>query len=173
MSEHVPLLPSSSTQHVSRREKTAEFLESNLLHKLVLSLGPDAPAWLDALAHVSLAITSFFLLEIPLSLWALGSRFYSPRGGVPHAALHLFDAFIIITTFVLEVVLKGREQELAGLLVILRLWRLIKLVGGVTVGVGEVGEEDAVQLADTMRQLDQVNKENEALRAKLEAAGIH
>lgn len=43
---------------------------------------------------------------------------------------HGTQAFIIITTFVLEVVLKGKEQELAGLLIILRLWRLVKLVGG-------------------------------------------
>lgn len=93
------------------------------------SAGP-APVWLEVLAHISLGITSFFLLEIPLTLWALGPRFYDPFGRVPHASLHLWDGFIIITTFVLEVVLRGKEQELAGLLVILRLWRLVKLVGG-------------------------------------------
>lgn len=48
----------------------------------------------------------------------------------PHAVLHVFDAAIIITTFVLEIVLKGKERELGSLLIILRLWRLIKLVGG-------------------------------------------
>lgn len=37
---------------------------------------------------------------------------------------------IIITTFILEFVLKGRQRELAGLLITLRLWRLVKLVGG-------------------------------------------
>ena len=47
-----------------------------------------------------------------------------------HAGLHLFDSLIIVTTFVLEVILKGRERELAGLLIVLRLWRLVKLVGG-------------------------------------------
>ena len=48
----------------------------------------------------------------------------------PYAALHLFDAVVVLATFVLEVVLRGRERELAGLLVLLRLWRLVKLVGG-------------------------------------------
>lgn len=43
---------------------------------------------------------------------------------------HLFDAFVIITSFIMDVVLRGRERELAGLLILLRLWRLIKLVGG-------------------------------------------
>jgi hypothetical protein len=92
--------------------------------------GPEAPQWLEILAHISLVITAFFLIEIPLTLFAFGVEFYNPFGNVTHAKLHLFDAFIILTTFVLEVVLKGRERELAGLLIVLRLWRLIKLVGG-------------------------------------------
>lgn len=53
--------------------------------------GPDAPVWLSVLSHISLGITAFFLLEIPLTLWSLGARFYNPWGRVPHAALHLFD----------------------------------------------------------------------------------
>jgi hypothetical protein len=70
------------------------------------------------------------LIEIPLTVWAFGVEFYNPFGKMTHSRLHLFDAVIIVTTFVLEVVLKGRERELAGLLIVLRLWRLIKLVGG-------------------------------------------
>ena len=65
-----------------------------------------------------------------MTLWAFGVGFYNPFGKITHASFHLFDAVIIITTFVLEVILKGRERELAGLLITLRLWRLIKLVGG-------------------------------------------
>ncbi|KAJ6596790.1 hypothetical protein DFH09DRAFT_904888 [Mycena vulgaris] len=122
--------------------------------------GPGAPLWLSVLSHISLGITAFFLLEIPLTLWALGPRFYNPFGTVPHGALHAFDAFIIVTTFVLEVVLKGREQELAGLLIILRLWRLVKLVGGVSVGVGELGEQDAIRAADAEEQVEALKKEN-------------
>jgi voltage-gated hydrogen channel 1 len=91
---------------------------------------PEAPAWLEVLATISTVITTFFLIEIPLSLWSLGFRHYNPYGPVPHASLHLFDAVIIVTTFVLEVILKGKERELAGLLIVLRLWRLLKLVGG-------------------------------------------
>ena len=90
----------------------------------------DQPAWLEVLSHISLAITTFFLLEIPLATYAFGFSYYKPLGPVPHASLHLFDAVVILTTFVLEAVLRGREQELVGLLVLLRLWRLVKLVGG-------------------------------------------
>lgn len=55
----------------------------------------------------------------------------NPFGSAPHASLHAFDALVIVTTFTLEVALRGKEKELAGLLIILRLWRLVKLVGGV------------------------------------------
>ena len=94
--------------------------------------GPDAPVWLDVLSHISLGITTLFLVEIPITLWAMGPGYYNPFGAFPHASLHLFDALVIAGTFILEFVLKGRERELAGLLIILRLWRLVKLVGGVS-----------------------------------------
>lgn len=101
---------------------------------------------------------------------------------------------IIVTTFVLEVALKGRERELVSLLIVLRLWRLVKLVGGTTlfpyvcygqnslviqgiaVGAGEIGEEVAKELDRTCKELDQVRAElsqvryeNEALKQKLDA----
>jgi len=199
MSEHDPLLPPSDQPPAAPtlRERTAAFLESRPLHKLVIFLitvdascvladliyaflregctpaeGPNAPKWLAVLSHISLGITSFFVVEIPLTLWALGLRFYNPFGRVPHASLHLFDAFIILTTFVLEIVLRGKEQELAGLLIILRLWRLIKLVGGVSVGIGEIDEGDAVRAAEAEMQVEALKKENADLRARLEAAGL-
>jgi len=116
--------------------------------------------WLEVLSHVSLAITTLFLIEIPLHLWAFGVRYYNPIRGsgdgekIMFGWLHLFDAMVIVTTFILEVVLRGRERELAGLLILLRLWRLVKLVGGVAVGAGEIGEEDERALADTRRELE-------------------
>ncbi|PIL24133.1 transporter [Ganoderma sinense ZZ0214-1] len=215
MSEQDPLLPTSNAQNAENRlvsqspppgtryqrakARTAEFLESDPLHYLVITLvlidsacvladltytflsedctpieGPDAPWWLGVLAHVSLAITTLFLVEIPASIWALGARKFNPFSGQPHAALHFFDAIVIITTFVLEVILRGRERELASLLVVLRLWRLVKLVQGIAVSAGELQEEQASALADTQEELKQAllslqetRAENKQLRARL------
>jgi len=180
------------------RVRVGEALESATVHKLVISLividavcvlldigysllssecdgGAESdPAWLEVLAYVSTVITTLFLIEIPLTLWSLGSDFYNPFGPIPHSSLHIFDAIIILTTFVLEVVLKGRERELAGLLIILRLWRLLKLVGGVAVGAGELEEETYKELAQIKRELEEsrsalarVQDENQELRASL------
>jgi hypothetical protein len=88
------------------------------------------PMWLEVLGHISLGITCAFLLEIVLSLFAFGPKFYNPFGGFPLAPLHLFDAIVIIATFVLELVLRGKEEEFAALLIVLRFWRIVKLVEG-------------------------------------------
>ncbi|KAF9564438.1 hypothetical protein CPC08DRAFT_741513 [Agrocybe pediades] len=181
------------------RVKTARILEHPALHKTVITLiaidaacvladlaysflsptcsppgGEDSPAWLEILSHVSLIITTLFLVEIPLSVWAFGFRYMNPLGGYPHAGLHAFDAIIIITTFTLEAVLRGKERELAGLLVILRLWRLVKLVGGVAVGAGEMEEETAKELEETKLELERVStlltesrEENALLKQRL------
>jgi len=181
------------------RKRVAEALESPTAHKFVITfividagcvlvdlaftlLSSDceapsalgAPDWLEVLSIISTAITTLFLIEIPLTLWSLGLEFYKPHGPVPHASLHLFDAIIVVTTFVLEVVLRGRERELAGLLITLRLWRLLKLVGGVAVGAGEIEEDTLKELAQVKRELEgsrsalaQTREENQELRARV------
>ncbi|KAG6854615.1 hypothetical protein C0991_004217 [Blastosporella zonata] len=161
MSEEQPLLPSS---HLSRKDDTPTFREKTAIFLEMLSpecgeAGDELPAWLEFLSHISLIITSLFMIEIPLAAWAFGPNFYNPFGGVVHSGLHLFDALIIIVTFVLEVALKGRERELAGLLITLRLWRLVKLVGGVAVGAGEIEEESIKKLAETLEELRNVKTE--------------
>lgn len=90
----------------------------------------DDPAWLTILGHISLVITAIFLAEISLALFAFGFGYYNPFGTVALAALHLLDAFVIITTFVLDVVLRGNEEKLAALLIILRFWRIVELMEG-------------------------------------------
>jgi hypothetical protein len=93
--------------------------------------GEGNPLWLEVLSNISLVITFIFVLELLLTLLSsLGFRHYNPFGKVPHASLHLFDATIIVTTFVLEFILRGKERELAELLIVLRLWRIVKLIGG-------------------------------------------
>ncbi|KAG9318790.1 hypothetical protein JVU11DRAFT_891 [Chiua virens] len=219
--EQQPLLPitfdnprSRESGSSSMRETVAQFLESRRLHTFVLTLiaidaacvitdiaygfladgcgpGVELPFWLEILANISLAITTFFILEIPFALWAFGLKYYVPFCGFEHAPLHLFDAIIVITTFVLEFVLKGRERELVGLLVILRVWRLVKLVGGgscfrfnirlltaakqgLTVGAGEVEEDMLKELEQTKRQLEgsttalaKAREENRKLRSRV------
>ncbi|KAH9842681.1 uncharacterized protein C8Q71DRAFT_720158 [Rhodofomes roseus] len=140
----------------------------------------NQPVWLTVLSHISLAITTFFLVEIPLTIWAQGWRYYKPGGQALHSSLHFFDAVVIVTTFVLEVVLRGRERELAGLLIILRLWRLVKLVQGIAVSAGELEEDNVRQLEETRRELEgmivalaDTREENRKLRLRIHELEVH
>ncbi|KAF8078046.1 hypothetical protein FPV67DRAFT_1443548 [Lyophyllum atratum] len=181
MSEEQPFLPLAG--HYSHsdtrtwREKAAEFFDSPRWHTAVIVLiaidaacvlvdlsytvlsdecGPSTkqPPWLQVLTNISLTINSFFVLEIPIAI------------DVVHAGLHFFDAVIIVTTFVLEVILRGAERNLAGLLVILRLWRFVELIGGVAVGAGEIEEGDARRLAEALDELERVRTELSVLKSE-------
>ncbi|KZO92539.1 hypothetical protein CALVIDRAFT_487274 [Calocera viscosa TUFC12733] len=179
---------------------TAEKLESRTVHWFILSLitidsllviadlaytllqtqcppSEELPLPLEISEYASILISSIFVIEVPLSLWALGWEFYDPIYGVPHAPLHDVDAIVIVGTFILEVVLRGRDRELAGLFILLRFWRIVKLVGGVAVGVGEFDEESAKRLAKARirikfqdKEIDKLTVENIDLRRRIALA---
>lgn len=75
-----------------------------------------------------------------------------------------FDLPYRLQTFVLEVVLKGREREVAGLLIVLRLWRIVKLVGGVAVGAGELAEAQSKEFGEVKAELDRTREQLAALQ---------
>jgi hypothetical protein len=77
------------------------------------------PLWLQILSQISLAITVIFLLELFACVWAFGPRYYSPFQSI----LHFCDGSVIVLTFVVDVILRGRERELASLLILFRLLR--------------------------------------------------
>ncbi|KAF9570683.1 hypothetical protein EC968_001516 [Mortierella alpina] len=124
--------------------------------------------WIIALlSHLSLAIISVFMLEILLKFFAFGPRYF--WRGIPHGILHLVDATIIVTSFVLELILKGAEQELTNLLIIFRLWRVIKLTGTVAIEVSEHDQLRAVLLQDRVRSLEEELEESRAHIRRLES----
>ncbi|VDC06004.1 unnamed protein product [Peniophora sp. CBMAI 1063] len=181
------------------KERVAAFLEHRRTHQLVILLtlldtaivladlsytllspgceppsDENGPLWLDVLSYISLAITCFFFIEIPLTIWCFGWQHYNPFGKVPHRGLHFFDAAVIVTTLVLEFALRGKERELAELLIVLRLWRLVKVVEGVAVGTGEMQEESGAeteQLREEVQklrdELSAMQQENMSLRTQL------
>ncbi|KAF9964279.1 hypothetical protein BGZ70_006681 [Mortierella alpina] len=124
--------------------------------------------WIIALlGHLSLAIISIFMLEVLLKVFAFGPRYF--WRGIPHGILHLVDAAIIITSFVLELILKGAEQELTNLLIIFRLWRVIKLTGTVAIEVSEHDQLRAAILQDRVHSLEEELEESRARIRRLEA----
>ncbi|KAF0467417.1 hypothetical protein F8M41_026011 [Gigaspora margarita] len=110
----------------------------------------------EALLVVSFIIDTIFLLEITLNVFAFGFLDYFIKN--PYWLLHIFDSSLVVTAFLLEIFLHGKQREVMGLLIVLRFWRLIKVLGSVAVGVGTYDEQ---------KQRDLINK-NEQLSKELE-----
>ena len=62
----------------------------------------------------------------------------------------------------MDVLLRGVIEEVASLVVILRLWRVVKIIEELSVGAQE-------QMEDLIEQVTGLQRENEELKAELEA----
>ncbi|KAG9069582.1 hypothetical protein KI688_010486 [Linnemannia hyalina] len=178
----------SSEEDISTRHQIGEILESKRAHILILTLTAidvalvilqiaasllhlddteEAQWFLEILAHTSLAIVSFFVLEIVLKVYSFGLGFFWT--GNPHGILHLLDALIIIISFLLEVFLKGAEQELGALLIIFRLWRVVKLTGTVAIETVEHNQATVAALEQRIKLLENELKESQSEVQRLRA----
>ncbi|ORZ17596.1 hypothetical protein BCR41DRAFT_352801 [Lobosporangium transversale] len=163
------------------RLEVGEVIESKRAHVLIVSLtildiilvilqiaatllgldnSKDAHQVLEIFAHISLGIVTFFVVEILLKVFAFGLDYFWINS--PFGLLHLADAIIIFISFFLEVFLTGAEQELGALLIIFRLWRIVKLTGAVAIETAEHSQARIVQLESQIKELE---RENQRLRA--------
>ncbi|PSS27352.1 hypothetical protein M430DRAFT_76617, partial [Amorphotheca resinae ATCC 22711] len=156
------------------RQRIKSFLSSRAQHYTVLSLvtldvlGIFAdiiinlyecdqktvdPRWdeaRDALGLLGLGCSCLFMLELLLSIWAFGWGYFNSR-------FHTFDALVILASFLTDVVLHGLLEEVASLVVVLRLWRLFKIVEEFSVGAEE-------QMEGLQIRIEQLEAENGGLR---------
>ncbi|KAL5408545.1 hypothetical protein PMIN06_001976 [Paraphaeosphaeria minitans] len=114
---------------------------------------PKADTALEALKHVSLVFSTLFMLELLASVWAFRTAYFKSK-------FHMFDAAIIVVSFIFEISLQGVEEEVASLIVILRLLRVVKIVDEISVGA-------EAQMSDLEQRLELLEKENSGLREEL------
>ncbi|KAG0021582.1 hypothetical protein BGZ81_008852 [Podila clonocystis] len=136
---------------------------ASLLH---LDESKEEVWYLELFSHLSLAIVSMFMVEILMKLFAFGPRYF--WHGTPHWVLHVFDAVVIMTSFVLEIVLRGVSQELSSLLIIFRLWRVVKLTGTVAIEVSNHEQEHARLLEVRVQELEKELEESKSKFQRLE-----
>ncbi|CAK7270541.1 hypothetical protein SEPCBS57363_004155 [Sporothrix epigloea] len=110
---------------------------------------------LEASKIVGLVISSLFLVELLASLWAFGWELFS-------SWFHCFDTFVILVSFVIDVLAHGVLEDIASLVVMLRLWRVVKIVEEMSVGAEERMEE-------LEAQVEKLERENAALGQQLRA----
>ncbi|KAK3316685.1 hypothetical protein B0H66DRAFT_301714 [Apodospora peruviana] len=168
-----------SAAYARRRRAAKAFMSSKTKHYMILGLvtldvsailadilitlvscdlGKKDEVWVgrsqETLYIVGLIFSSLFLVELVVSVWASGLRFFKDW-------FHCFDAFVIIASFVIDVLTRGVLEEIASLVIILRLWRLVKIIEELSVGASE-------SLEDIEAKVAHLEKENAELRAQVE-----
>ncbi|CAH0024716.1 unnamed protein product [Clonostachys rhizophaga] len=174
----------------STREKAKRFLSSKVGHYSVLTLvsldvlgmiadfvlrlfqceqGKSSYDWdlaLDILGALGLGFSCLFMVELIASIWAFGYGYFT-------SWFHCFDAFIVVAGFITDVVLHGVIEEVASFIVVLRLWRVVKIIEELGVGEQERAEESQRRIDELGSEVDLLRKELAGLKQQLDKTGAH
>ncbi|KAH9810110.1 putative ion transport protein [Teratosphaeria destructans] len=160
-----PLLPSDRTHHATpnlattARHKTKHYLTSKTGHYSVLALVSDGEKAQETLGILSLVFSCLFMVELLASVWAFGWAYFGTW-------FHCFDAFVILAGFVIDVLLKGVLEEIGSLVIVLRLWRVFKIIEELSAGAEEQMEPLQERLEDVEKENAELKKQIEQLRAR-------
>uniref|UniRef100_H9G5V6 Voltage-gated hydrogen channel 1 n=1 Tax=Anolis carolinensis TaxID=28377 RepID=H9G5V6_ANOCA len=95
-----------------------------------------------------LSILTLFLVEVSFKLFAYRLEFFKHK-------FEVLDAVVVIVSFVLDIVLLFREHEFEalGLLILLRLWRVARIINGIILSVKTRSEQHVSKLKQANLQL--------------------
>lgn len=138
----------------------------------------EEPTAALVLHYMSLSIVSLFLVEITLKIIAFRLDFFKSR-------LEVFDAFIVVVSFVLDILSIVYKDQFTALqlLILLRMWRIVRVINGVILSVEtnaekkieaqkRLREELELELEKFRRYCSAQEKEIEMLRNELQNHGI-
>lgn len=75
--------------------------------------------------YLSLAVLTFFMVELAGKIFAYRLEFF-------HHKFEVFDGFVVVVSFILDIVFIFHEDAFdgIGLLILLRLWRVARIING-------------------------------------------
>lgn len=130
------------------------------------------------LHYASLGILGIFMVEIIVRLIVFRLEFFKHK-------MELFDAVIVIVSFVLDIIYRNNEgpESGIGLLIVLRLWRVTRILNGIILSVKKQADKKVLRerhLRDACEQelmkyreyCTAQEKEIEMLRGLLQKHGI-
>lgn len=76
---------------------------------------------------MSLVILTFFMMEIFFKIFAFRLEFF-------HHKFEILDSIVVVVSFIIDIVflLWEHEFEALGLLILLRLWRVARIINGMS-----------------------------------------
>ncbi|XP_066932726.1 voltage-gated hydrogen channel 1-like isoform X2 [Clytia hemisphaerica] len=108
-----------------------------------------------ALHYVSLTILSIFMFEITLKIFAMGLKFLKHK-------FEIFDAIIVSVSFFLDVFLSsGGLKDGVEFLVLLRLWRITRIINGIVVSIKARSEEKVEKAKEQVAELHEKVEEQQ------------
>ncbi|KAG7322882.1 hypothetical protein KOW79_014228 [Hemibagrus wyckioides] len=80
--------------------------------------------------YLSLALLTFFMVELGFKLYAFQLEFF-------HHKFEVFDGIVVIVSFILDIVYISKENAFdgMGLIILLRLWRVARIINGILLSV--------------------------------------
>ncbi|XP_028272200.1 voltage-gated hydrogen channel 1 [Parambassis ranga] len=128
--------------------------------------------------YLSLALLTFFMLELAGKLLAYRLEFFQHK-------FEVFDGLVVVVSFVLDIVFIFHEDAFdgMGLLILLRLWRVARIINGILVSVKNRADQKVHKLKESYDHLvarvtelqersDKLVQENQKLQALLKKHGI-
>ncbi|NXV45347.1 HVCN1 protein, partial [Uria aalge] len=118
--------------------------------------------------YLSLSILTIFLVEVGFKVFVYRREFF-------HHKFEVLDGVVVVVSFILDIVLLFREHEFeaVGLLILLRLWRVARIINGIILSVKTRSEQQVsklrqanLKLATKVEQLEHscIEKEQEIER---------
>lgn len=143
--------------------KSAPF-EGSEKHESPTHIAEEVMHW------ISVTILIIFAIENLLKLMAFGLKYFTKH------LMHLFDCFIVIASLALTISLHGVAGELVGLLVLLRFWRIIRLMDSIVLALAWKHEEGIEKMHrvidDLKKRITELETERETLAlVKVEGKG--
>lgn len=146
------------------------------LSVIKLEHGHVAP---EVFHYLSLALLTFFMVELGGKLFAYRLEFFQHK-------FEVFDGLVVVVSFVLDVVFIFHEDAFdgMGLLILLRLWRVARIINGILVSVKTRADQQVHKLKESYDHLvarvtelqersDKLALENQHLLELLKKNGIH
>ncbi|KAJ5991869.1 hypothetical protein N7451_007593 [Penicillium sp. IBT 35674x] len=107
----------------------------------------------EVLGTTGFVISCLFMLELIVAVLSFGIGYFSNW-------FHIFDSMVIVVAFIIEVTLRGLEEELGSLVVVLRLWRVFQIIEELR----SAGEETMENYED---EIERLRQENASLKQRL------
>ncbi|XP_045441548.1 voltage-gated hydrogen channel 1 isoform X2 [Pipistrellus kuhlii] len=123
-----------------------------VLAELILDLKiiqPDKNNYAGRVFHyISIAILTFFMVEVSFKIFVFRWEFFYHK-------FEILDSVVVVVSFVLDIVVLFQEHELEalGLLILLRLWRVARIINGIIISVKTRSERQLLRLKQINIQL--------------------